>query len=649
MNEINLNIGSEVFLGNSRYRIISVLDLEHLSLRSSSSGNVKKVHISEISSEPKNPDAFVEIIPSTDLLTIEDKEWVEVQQKAILFNEILQLEVEERRLRLIEVARKYGLSQTTIYRQLQKYKNNNGDPLCLLRKKRNDTGRLSDQVEEFMQIAISEYLNVSSPRIMDIYRNFQLNIHKINKQVKTQDIEPFSDTPDGFLQVPHINTLRNRISQLTASQIGSKRKGKKGREEHRPIIGKFPECSKPLEIVQIDHTPLDLTIVDDINRQDIGRPTLTLAIDVFSRMVTGFYLSFEKPNTLLTGCCLTHAILDKKKWLMDHKIEGEWPIYGIPDVVHTDNGKEFHGKSLKRACELYNINMTKRPSGTPRYGGHIERLFKTFNDGGIHSLPGTTKSNIKDRGEYQSEKKAVMTLFEFETWITEFIVNVYHKKVHSELGMSPNEKYKQGVLGSDNSLGSGLPNRISDEQRLKINFLPYEERSVQKYGIKIFGLSYYHDVLRKWIKQPDKIRKSVKKFIIRYDPRDLSSVFFYDPELDSYVVVPFRNIGHPAISLWELRELKKKAAEATNNTPVDEEAIFDTYDRLAKIVKKSSKDTKRVRRQKQKELVRQKESIPSQVKQSLENKELNSTVDPGFSRIEDDEFDNIEPFEDLEE
>ncbi len=649
MNEINLRIGSEVFVGNSRYRIISVLDLEHLSIRSSSSGNVKKVHISEVSNEPKDPSKPLELIPNTELLTIDDKDWLMVQGKAILFNEVLQLDVEDRSAKLIKIAKKYNQSQTTIYRQLQKYKSNDGDPLCLLRKKRDDSGRLSDQVEEFVQVAITEYLSTSTPKITDIYRNLQLRIHKINKLIKTQDIEPFTDTPDGFLHIPHINTLRHRVSQLTASQIASKRKGKRGREDHRPIIGKFPTTLKPLQIVQIDHTPLDLTIVDDANRQDIGRPTLTLAIDVFSRMVTGFYISFEKPNTLLTGCCLTHAILDKKKWMMDHRVEGEWSIYGIPDVIHTDNGKEFHGKSLKRACELYNINMTKRPSGTPRYGGHIERLFKTFNDGGIHSLPGTTKSNIRDRGEYQSEKKAVMTLFEFETWFTEFIVNVYHKTVHSELGMSPNEKYKQGVFGTDETLGAGLPSRISDEQRLKIDFLPYEERSVQKYGIKMFGLSYYHDVLRKWIKQPDKVRKTVQKFIIRYDPRDLSSVFFYDPELKSYVVVPYRNIGNPAISLWELRGLKKKTAEATNNTVIDEEAIFDTYDRLAKIVEKSIKDTKIVRRKKQKEQVRQKESIPSQVKQSLTNNEHNSTFDPSFNTIEDDEFDDIEPFEELDQ
>ena len=52
----------------------------------------------------------------------------------------------------------------------------------------------------------------------------------------------------------------------------------------------FDSAQRPLDLVQIDHTKLDIIVVDDEQRLPIGRPWITLAIDVYSRMVTGFYI-----------------------------------------------------------------------------------------------------------------------------------------------------------------------------------------------------------------------------------------------------------------------------------------------------------------------------------------------------------------------
>jgi putative transposase len=53
-----------------------------------------------------------------------------------------------------------------------------------------------------------------------------------------------------------------------------------------------------LEVVQIDHTPIDVLVVDEWERQPLGRPWLTLAIDVASRFVTGFQVSLDRPSSL---------------------------------------------------------------------------------------------------------------------------------------------------------------------------------------------------------------------------------------------------------------------------------------------------------------------------------------------------------------
>jgi putative transposase len=70
-----------------------------------------------------------------------------------------------------------------------------------------------------------------------------------------------------------------------------------------------------LEVVQIDHSPVDVIVVDEVHRLPIGRPWPTLAIDVATRVVVGFYVSLEAPSSTSVALCLTQAVLPKEFWL----------------------------------------------------------------------------------------------------------------------------------------------------------------------------------------------------------------------------------------------------------------------------------------------------------------------------------------------
>jgi putative transposase len=264
-------------------------------------------------------------------------------------------------------------------------------------------------------------------------------------------------------------------------------------------------------------------------------------------------------------------------------------------TLHLDNAKEFHGLMLERACAQYGIEISYRPVKTPRYGGHIERLLGTVATE-IHTLPGTTFSNPKARGEYDSEGRAALTLSDFERWLTTFIVQVYHARVHSGLGVPPAERYKQGVL-ADTSDGRGrMPLKIVDEERLRLDFMPFEERTIQDYGVMIDGVTYSHAVLRPWVgaRNPkDETRKRL--FVFRRDPRDISVVWFYDPELQTYFPIPYRDTSRPPISLWELREARRTLTQ-TGKKFVDESAIFAAYERLRDIETQAQLKTKAARR-----------------------------------------------------
>src|SRR6516162_8329168 len=135
-----------------------------------------------------------------------------------------------------------------------------------------------------------------------------------------------------------------------------------------PLAGNFPTPERALGVIQIDHTKVDVILVDDLTRQPVGRPWITLAIDVFSRMIAGFYVSFDPPGAMSTGLCLAHAILLKSILLAKYGITTPWPICGRIQRLHLDNAKEFHGTMLDRACLNYGIELQWRQVKKPWYG-----------------------------------------------------------------------------------------------------------------------------------------------------------------------------------------------------------------------------------------------------------------------------------------
>ncbi|NJA90154.1 hypothetical protein HCX48_13115, partial [Rhodocyclus tenuis] len=99
-----------------------------------------------------------------------------------------------------------------------------------------------------------------------------------------------------------------------------------------------------------------------------------------------------------------------------------------------------------------------------------------------------------------------------------------------------------------------------------------------------------------WIgARKDHSKRNKRKFIVRRDPRNISSIIFYDPELQQYFPISYRDPTRPAISLWELRaaqtHLKKQGKSAD-----DEETIFRALESMWAIEKNSKELTLKARR-----------------------------------------------------
>lgn len=472
---------------------------------------------------------------------------------------------------------KLNLSWRQIYKLLYRYRNSGKKITSLLPTKPSggkNKSRLNKNIESIINAAIQEfYLNSQKNKVSYIVEEIKRLCHVNN------------------FKAPSDMTIRNRINLLTQKEIISKRELiKLAKQKHSPIIGSFPETAYPLAVVQIDHTPVDLIVVDEYHRKPIGRPYLTIAIDVFSRCITGFCLSLDPPSAVSVGLCLAHSIFDKDAWIIERKINGNWPIWGKPDVIHVDNAQEFHSEALQRGCDIHGIKIEYRPIGQPHFGGIVERVIGTMMQL-VHRLPGTTFSNIAEKGNYPSEQKASLTLTELDHWLTVAITEYYHQKIHSSLNMSPIEKYKQGILGDELHKGRGNSPRIHNKRAFLIDFLPIERRTLQRNGFMLDHICYFTNSLSPLIAD----RKKYGKFIIRRDPRDISHIYILDPISQNYLEIPYRTLSRPTITLWEhkqaLKYLREKGLEYK-----DENLIFQAIEKMRSIAKDAAMKSKSARR-----------------------------------------------------
>lgn len=381
------------------------------------------------------------------------------------------------------------------------------------------------------------------------------------------------------LAPPSIRRLGRWLGLRDQARLMARREGKdKAERIHLATPGTLT-AKHPLDIVQIDHTRADVTVVDPVTRHPLGRPTLTVAIDVNTRVVLGFHLSLEPPSLLSVALCLTHAVMDKSHWLAARGIDTDWPAHGIPRAIYVDNGAEFHARAFERACSEYQIDLQHRPPGTPRYGGHIERLIGTMM-GAVHLLPGSHFSNIFERGDLDAEAEAVMTLRELETWLTLEITGSYHARVHSALETTPAAAW----AAYTDEARLRMP---ADLRQFLVDFLPSEQRVLQRDGFHLFHIRYWSDELR-WL-----MGRESRKYTLKYDPRDLSRIFVLTE--DGIIEARPADLTRPAITLWEHRAARRALREEGRRS-VDEELIFRTIQAQRDLVDNAERQTKAMRR-----------------------------------------------------
>lgn len=508
-------------------------------------------------------------IAAQGVATLPDEAWAQARHRTEIIGPLAALEVVGHEA-ADEAAQALGLSRRQVYVLIRRARQGTGLVTDLTPGRSGGgkgKGRLPEPVERIIRELLQKRFLTKQKRSLAAFHR------EVAQACKTQK-----------LPVPARNTVAQRIAGLHPAKIARSRGGQDAARPLQGAGGIPPEVTMPLEQVQIDHTVIDLIVVDERDRQPIGRPYLTLAIDVFTRCVLGMVVTLEAPSAVSVGLCLAHAACDKRPWLEGLNVEMDWPMSGKPRLLYLDNAAEFKSEALRRGCEQHGIRLDYRPPGQPHYGGIVERIIGTAMQMIHDELPGTTFSNPGQRGEYDSEKMATLTLRELERWLA-LAVGTYHGSVHNGLLQPPAARWAEAVERV------GVPAVVTRPTAFLVDFLPVIRRTLTRTGFVIDHIHYYADALKPWIAR----RERLPAFLIRRDPRDISRIWVLEPEGQHYLEIHYRTLSHPAVTLWEQRQALAKLRQL-GREQVDESALFRMIGQMREIVTTAEKATRKARR-----------------------------------------------------
>jgi putative transposase len=339
----------------------------------------------------------------------------------------------------------------------------------------------------------------------------------------------------------------------------------------RKAAARFKACGVGLSATRflrlgcMDHTLLDGMAVIDTNWMlPVGRPWLTVLIDVRTRCVVGFVLSFEPPSIYSVMECLKRANRPKAN---NTALSKEYPIlpfiFGRFDEIVVDNGKEFSGTSLEDAAADVGTTIRLAPVASPKHKAIVERFFRTLNQLLNTKLPGAVfKTDLLREMGYDPSKDAVLTIEQLESLIHEAVAT-YHVSRHKGIRAVPAQLWQQDMKAHGIDV-------IGDDRALEkmMGAIKYPCR-VTRSGVSLFGLQFHHETRVSGLledlaglepKRGQAIGSAIVTVKVKYNPANLAEIHVWNRRRKAYVTLPCLDERYAAgMSLWHHRKVQEWA------------------------------------------------------------------------------------------
>lgn len=262
------------------------------------------------------------------------------------------------------------------------------------------------------------------------------------------------------------------------------------------------------QVWEIDASPLDMMCTD-------GRINIYVAVDIYSRR--SIIHMTKTPRAVGVGELIRKGI---NKW-------------GIPELIHTDNGSDFKANATQRLLSSLGVELSFADAYSPEQKGVVERHIKTFQHDLPVILPGFIGHNVADRKRIEGQRSFAdrlgmpddkifnvsMSMAEVQEIADFWAEKVYGENVHSTIGSTPNKRA---------ALAAGTVRRLKYPEALDILLAPLVGkdglRKVTRAGIRYNGSDYTIGSV-----MPG------KQVFCRFDPADAGHLYVFEPDGETFI------------------------------------------------------------------------------------------------------------------
>jgi len=592
-----LRINDVVMFGEHRYRILDT-----------SENRYTWINIDSVKAFPERIQIFEveEAIHSETLKKVDDPfshlaaqlpehgsvaQQIRDKRRAVLDSLIHQPDIYYRNTRgalIQKIVDESGVAKKTVYAYLRQYWQRGCTPNALLPDYDNSGGRgkkrtgslkklgrprtissgtgsiIDASVERMFRIVLDKYyLTEDSLSLPYAHRRFEGIFETANPGMPKEEFPTVAQLRY-FYEREYIRSERIR---LRANKIEYKK-------DIRPLHGTATSnVHGPGARYEIDATIADIYLLSMDRQKIIGRPTLYVVVDVYSRLIAGFYVGFENPSYVTAMLALVNAMTDKTQLCQTFGFDIEpedWPSIGLPDAILADRGELF-GHQIEYLEQAFGVRIENTPPYRGDAKGIVERNFRTIQADFKPFAPGVvTGTIVKKRGGNDYRMDATLTVEDFTKIV---LASILHRNLSSVL-----TKYDRDPEFPDNLAAVpiniwnwGIQNRSgrlrnSSEAALKLALLPRQKVTLSDYGIQCFGAFYTCSELMAsgWLHRTGQQRPG--PFMAAYDPA-IADVIYVFPEANKpdywECSLTDRSREFRGCSIWALWDSKQQQRKAT--------------------------------------------------------------------------------------
>ncbi|WP_105253554.1 integrase core domain-containing protein [Pseudoalteromonas sp. T1lg75] len=328
-------------------------------------------------------------------------------------------------------------------------------------------------------------------------------------------------------------------------------------------------AERPLELVQIDAVHINVGLLD-CDGNFVGMPVIFFAIDVFTRTILGYVISYahKRREDMCSAIELLKVSIQEKQ-KPAHTKHG-WPLHGKIETVQYDSGV-FSSKLMSSYLLHIGVNGRQTQPRSPWQNAFIERFHRTFRESCCTFIPGYEGSrNSEKKDSTPIKQSAAITEIEFKRIVETFILDKYHQRPHGGLGQcTPADM-------AENFRALVPPLSPDDIRKLDLFHGVETEFTIQAHKGIVKNNIWYHDKAES-IRNPSKLVKIYNKHhatgkqvkVKGYSSRaDVSAISVIDPDTGELFKVPSTLYDEP-ISLSQHQARTKAGGKIDPATAVN--------------------------------------------------------------------------------